>query len=210
MALEASHIRLALDIQDLLGVENIDAYVSGSIYPDSRYVTGIDRIATHPEDYRNDLVFQASDFNKGWYAHLLADEMQQAAMKEILPVTQTGTGLESWIKRSAIKILQDIDDASKFDLAKYLQCLKHIENPNGEDIAKMKEYQDIFPWMYADLMKYNEDIALQMWLKFGVGEENVEKMRITVETYSKDGDIMQGVRGLYGVMLARVRQELRA
>jgi len=125
MVLEASHIRFALDIKDLLKVQDIDAYVSGSIYPDSRYVTEVDRLATHPKDYRDDSMFHTSDFRKGWFAHLLADDAQFVCMGEMLPQVKIGTGEESWIKRSAIKILQDIEDAKEFDLAKYsaLSCI---------------------------------------------------------------------------------------
>jgi hypothetical protein len=48
MALEATHIRFALDLKDTYGVNDVHAFVSGAVYPDSRYVMGIDRIATHP------------------------------------------------------------------------------------------------------------------------------------------------------------------
>ena len=58
MALEATHIRFAFDLKDVYDVSDIDAFVSGSIYPDSRYVTGIDRLATHPEGYLNDPEFK--------------------------------------------------------------------------------------------------------------------------------------------------------
>jgi hypothetical protein len=203
MALEASHIRFALDIKEVLGVTDINAYVSGSVYPDSRYVSGIDRAATHPEDYHKDPMFRTSDFRKGWYAHLLADDIQQECMKEMIPETQTGTGEESWIKRSAIKILQDIEDARLFDLAAYLPCLSHMENPNGEELSAIRRYQEIFPRMYADIGKYDIGAAAEMWRKFGVGDEIAEKMRATAERYSSDPAVMKEVRVLYQAMLEK-------
>jgi hypothetical protein len=209
MALEASHIRFALDIKDLLGVENIDAYVSGSIYPDSRYVTGVDRIATHPDDYRDDPMFRSTDFHKGWFAHLFTDTIQQVCMKELLPHTSEGNGQESWEKRTAIKMLQDIDDAHKFDLAQYLPCLEYIEAPNGESKEKMREYNQIFPAMYADISKLKIGTEAEMWRKFGVGDEIVEKLRSIAESYVKDDSIMDRVKGLYDAMLAKGREELR-
>lgn len=108
MALEGTHMRFALDIRDKLGVGDIDAYVSGSVYPDSRYITGIDRFATHPLDYRTDPMFQKTDFNKGWFAHLLCDDIQQSVVYTVLPHITEGDKNETWIQRTAIKILQDI------------------------------------------------------------------------------------------------------
>jgi hypothetical protein len=168
MALEASHIRFALDIKDRLGVQDIDAYVSGSIYPDSQYITGAGKLATHPKEYQNDRIFFSSDFRKGWFAHLLCDTAQQQCMKEMLPKTFNGTDQESWEKRTAIRILQDIDDAKRFDLAKYLLCLRYIETPNGEDPEKMHEYNDIFPDMYADLSRLDTAAESRMWERFGI------------------------------------------
>lgn len=41
MALEATHLRFALDLLPKLEVKDINDYLAGSIYPDSRYTTGI-------------------------------------------------------------------------------------------------------------------------------------------------------------------------
>ncbi len=183
-------------------MQNIDAYVSGSIYPDSRYVTEVDRVATHPKEYRDDPMFRTNDFNKGWFAHLLADDAQFECMQTMLPQTSIGTGEESWLKRSAIKILQDIQDAKKFDLKNYLPCLKYIETPNGETIDKMHEYQDIFPAMYADIPMLAISDAEEMWKKFGVGEEIALKMRTIAEGYARDELVMTKVRSLYDAMLS--------
>jgi len=208
MALEASHIRFALDLKDAYGVSDIDAFVAGSIYPDSRYVSGIGRMETHPDDYLDDSVFNSSDFKKGWHAHLLCDTVQGACMKELLPTVKTGEGEESWIERTAIKILQDIEDAKKFDLAAHLP-LRHAENPNGEPIEKINEYHAIFPSMYRDPQSVSVEDAHDMWLKFGVPEETVVKVRDTVERFSKDLDIVAGVSKLYDTMLLRARELLK-
>jgi hypothetical protein len=114
-----------------------------------------------------------------------------------------GNGEESWIKRSAIKILQDIDDAKQFDLPKYLPCLKHIETPNGEELSVMQKYQEIFPWMYSDLSKYDIAIAAEMWEKFGVGEPIAAKMKSAAEKYSSEAQTMSAVRELYSRMLKK-------
>lgn len=47
MSLGATHIRFALDLRDRYQVQDIEKYLSGTIYSDSRYVTKIDRNLTH-------------------------------------------------------------------------------------------------------------------------------------------------------------------
>jgi hypothetical protein len=63
--------------------------------------------------------------------------------------------------------------------------------------------------MYADLKKLDVGAEAEMWRKFGVGDEIVEKLRSIAEMYAKDSSIMQGVRSLYGRMLAKGLEELR-
>lgn len=208
MALEATHIRFALDLKDAYGVADLDAFVSGSIYPDSRYVTGIDRLATHPEDYLNDKEFWRTDFRKGWHAHLLCDTVQGKKMSELLPTVKSGPSEESWIERTAIKILQDIDDAKRFDFAKYLACLAYIENPNGEAIEKMREYHAIFSVMYADPQNVTIKHAYDMWGAFGVGDELRGKVKTKAEQFSADAEIMLGTQKLYDAMLVEARTTL--
>ena len=51
MALEATHMRFALDLKNKYQVRNIKKYIVGTIYPDSRYLSGIDRTLTHSENF---------------------------------------------------------------------------------------------------------------------------------------------------------------
>lgn len=153
MALEATHMRFALDLAEKYRVKDIERYISGSIYPDSRYATKVDRAATHPKDFMDWDVTELDDFKKGWMVHLLADEVQAETMRNLLPKVCEGTrehGGERWIRRTAIKILQDVDDAKKFDIKKYLPYLDHVEMPNGENTETMRKYSTIFQDMYTD------------------------------------------------------------
>ena len=209
MALEATHIRFALDLKDIYEVRDVNAFVSGSVYPDSRYITGIDRLATHPEDYLKDREFKRNDFRKGWHAHLLCDTVQGDLMKELLPTVKSGDGEEVWIERMAIKILQDIDDVKKFDIVKYLPCLAHVENPNGEDTEKMRGYNRIFQEMYADPARVDITSLYEMWGLFGVGDELRVKVKAKAEAFSADASIMLGVGKLYDAMLLEARSTLQ-
>jgi len=83
-----------------------------------------------------------------------------------------------------------------------LPCLAYIETPNGEDEAKMREYQSIFPEMYADIGGLDIADGEEMWKKFGVGDEIAAKMRETAEAYTQDESVMRHVRNLYEAMLS--------
>lgn len=68
MSLEATHIRFALDLKDEYKIKDIKKYISGTVYPDSRYITGIDRNLTHYNDILKP-EFAKDDFKKGWQVH---------------------------------------------------------------------------------------------------------------------------------------------
>ena len=85
MALEATHIRLAFDLKERYGVKDVKRYIAGTIYPDSRYVAHIDRMATYPEDYLDWDLNRMDDFKKGWFVHLFADHVQYRVAKDLLP-----------------------------------------------------------------------------------------------------------------------------
>ena len=201
MALEATHMRFAVDVQKYLLVGALDPYISGSIYPDSRYITDIDRALTHEKDYKNNIFFTQSDFRKGWYSHLLCDDIQGAVMTEMIPETVQGTGTEKWIRRTAIKVLQDCTDAARFEILKYLPCLQYIENPNGEAMEKLAIYNAIFPHMYQNPENISVQNAIEMWRTFGVGEDLVQCVSQQVHVYASDDHIVNQVGKLYERML---------
>ncbi len=207
MALEATHIRFALDLKDKYQIKDIKKYISGVVYPDSRYITGIDRELTHPTDYTDWLWSETDDFRKGWFVHLLTDQIQSRVTREKLPQVFEGSygqGSDVWIKHSAIKILLDLDDVKKFDIKEYLPYLNYVENPNGEDLKKLKKYNQIFVKMYAEPERINVKTSCKMWRDFGVGSDLVEKVRIKVVEYGKDATIMQVIGEIYQDMLTKL------
>ena len=206
MALEATHIRFAVDLQKKYGIKDPARYISGSIYPDSRYVTKIDRMATHPEDYMSWDLKRIDDFKKGWHAHLMADQIQFDVTRELLPqvfVGSQGQGGERWIKHTALKILQDLDDVKKFDITYYLPFLDHPENPNGENIKTIKQYNAMFQKMYAKPEVMSIDGCYEMWRQFGIGDELAVKLKLQAEAYASDKVVMDAVPQIYPLMLAK-------
>ena len=58
MPFQATHLHYALLKMPELDIKDINKYLSGAVYPDSRYTTKIERDLTHapslfPEDVRN-------------------------------------------------------------------------------------------------------------------------------------------------------------
>jgi len=207
MALEATHLRFALDLKDKYQIKDIKKYISGVVYPDSRYITGIDRSLTHPIDYLDWHWDMADDFKKGWFVHLLTDQIQSQVTREKLPQVFKGSygqGSDVWINHSAIKILLDLDDVKKFKIKQFLPYLNYLENPNGEDLKMLKKYNQIFIKMYARPEKINADISCKMWRDLGVDSDLVEKIRVKVAEYSKDVTIMKAIGEIYQDMLKKI------
>jgi len=177
-------------------------YISGSIYPDSRYPTGIDRTLTHDNSQMEKEFWSDDDFRKGWAAHLLYDKIQHSVhtdwFKDILQEANSEmVNEEDWVIRSALKMLQDIDDIKHFDIKAHLASLSHIETPNGEDVAKVQEYNKLF----VDIYNKSPDVSIedleQMWIDWGVLVEAAAKMREKSYEILADDVLMERVRGIY-------------
>ncbi|MDO8620253.1 MAG: hypothetical protein Q7R64_02800 [bacterium] len=211
MALEATHIRFALDMQKKYAPKDIQKYVAGAIYPDSRYVMGIDRNLTHLKESDREKLLQ-SDFGKGWHSHLLCDDVQYAVTKELFPEVFTEKvqhGSEGWVKHSALKVLQDMDDVRQFAIGSFLPFLEHLENPNGEEVAKLHAYSQTFVTMYADSTIPTLNDYYEMWRKWGIGEDLALQIRRQVEVYARDAKVMTLISKIYpeallGVNLKRI------
>ena len=200
MAMEGTHIRFALDLRDKLQPKDLTPYIAGSVYPDSRYVSGIDRWSTHPKDYRDDPFFMSSDFRKGWFAHLLCDDVQYTLMSEQLPqvcVGIDGQGSETWVKRTAIKVLQDIEDVCQFDLSAHLPALSHIECPNGEPEQTMRDYHALIKKTYKHTPDISIEDSLIVWAGFNIGDELLQVIREKAQEYANDAATMMTVKKLY-------------
>ena len=208
MALEATHIRFALDTQDLFEVKDLNKYISGTIYPDSRYPTGIDRMLTHDDSQMKKNFWENNDFRKGWAAHLLYDKIQFTVhadwFGDVLKENNTEmTGEEDWIVRTALKILQDIDDLHQFDIKPHLSALNYVETPNGEDKIKVREYNQLFINIYNKAPDVSVEDLEQMWIDWSIPTEIAEKMRGKAHEIQKNERLMKLIDKIYGETIVR-------
>jgi hypothetical protein len=105
MALPATHLRFAADLTDQLVVSDWSAHLSGTLYPDSRWVTGVDRHQTHDARFL-DPAFATDDFSLGWHIHCVCDQIQGDIHAEILGDLESLTPDARWVRMSAAKIIQ--------------------------------------------------------------------------------------------------------
>lgn len=205
MALEATHMRFALDLKDKYQVKDLNKYISGAIYPDSRYITKIDRKLTHPIDYMDWDILSLDDFKKGWFTHLLCDKVSWQVIKVNRPEIfegETGPGSPVWIRHTALKVLQDMNDAQRFDISACLPCLDYVENPNGEDLAQLKQYNHKFQEVYKfpDELKIGPPISS---MPFDISGELIAKVAQQAMDYKEDESIMDLMTNIYDEMLNR-------
>jgi hypothetical protein len=208
MALEGTHLRFAFDLTNQYHVCDRSPYYFGAIYPDSRYLTNTKRECTHPDHFKEWDILSIDDFHKGWHAHLLCDNLQYKAMKELIPdiFQESSAHEELWIKRTAIKIIEDFQDITRFDIQSVLPCLDHIQNPNGETEEDLHKYSRAYQSLYADpqlnITRYFEDSHRI----FGISKETVNHIREWTEHYQSDEIYINAIGNIYERTIEKARE----
>lgn len=165
MALEGTHILIAKEVAQELHVQDFDAYYSGTIYPDSRYLTKTERELTHPVGYQ--INHDLDDFTKGWYLHLRADEIQYKLFAHAFPKElQTEQDTQWWYRLTAIKVVQDAILFNEFPYQDLLSFITYHANPVGEDAKLVKEYNEIVQKFYTRDGKITYDDYKDFWHEF--------------------------------------------
>lgn len=206
MPQEATHIKFALDLKEKYKINNLASYISGTIYPDSRYITKIDRELTHGGEEtiskRTD-----RDFKKGWEAHLLCDKICDQVIEETLPelfvdAGPGGQGTERWIIKSAIKAVQDIAICKKFNPNPYLAMVDYPESPNGESLKNLAIYNQLIRGMYEKKKELGVEDIKKMWLNFGLDRKTVKKVGEKTSQLLSDANTVKKIISLYQKMVA--------
>jgi hypothetical protein len=209
MALAATHIRFALEMREGLGVTDLRKYLSGSMYPDSRYATGVPREATHDNSMLSGDLLLLDDFRKGWAMHLACDLAQAQAFKRLFPeeLARVGSDEEKWLFRTALKALQDIDDAGKFDARGYGRMMTWYETPNGETEEQLAFFYGLFTELY-DNVDVKVDAEFDIWEQVGMPPASIREQRILASDLAQDPSAMERIGRLYDETLACYRATL--
>ncbi len=152
MALEGTHVRFALDLMPMLKIGNIGAYCAGAVYPDTRYVTCVDRNVTHgPECPHDPFADGLSSFQRGWASHLLYDHDAGGAMKTFLSpeLGPLGQGNSAWVEFTAMKVVEDLEAIrNRPDVLTHLQTLSMPTSPSGEPLEKLQYHFSVTSKLY--------------------------------------------------------------
>lgn len=206
MALEGTHIRLALDVQDLYEIEDLGRYLSGTIYPDSRYVTKSERSLTHSDKYLQK-EFATDDFRRGWQAHLRYDEIQNDMIADLVNPSkkEISQNDDMWVNATAIKILQEINDIENFEVGKYLASVKMHDNPNKESMEKLESYCGFLKNFYGKSAKSNPEDYREVFYFFGIPEEVGNKVLLKCKEFGSDPLMIEKIAGIYDKSLEMFR-----
>lgn len=205
MSLKATHIRFALDLMSGYDVKEKEKYISGCVYPDSRYITGIDRMLTHNDDILNS-EFAKDDFRKGWQAHQICDMAHNCAFRQNIPMLdrhdkESGYNEERFVEFSAVKVVQDINDMQCFNLQECLEYLEYVHNPNGEDLEKIRSYNKIVADLYKNKKQTTFHDNYVMWRDLGIGENLAKKIMRKAEEFAKNKVLKKQIESCYEAAL---------
>jgi len=204
MSLEATHIRFALDLQDRLHVSDRKKYISGTIYPDSRYITKIDRTLTHdPELIRG--LEDSDDFLKGIAVHYLCDKITLDIQNEWFYHLLDGEkewGGKWWHAVTAMKIIQDIHDFSQINIESVLDDLDYVEARHGESIEDVRTFNKAVQTMYRGMEIIGPEHAMKFWHTLGLDSERAKKVFAKTEEFLG----VEKIYNLYDESLKRAKR----
>lgn len=207
MALEVTHIRFALSLAEKLRIANKAEYITGTLYPDSRYPTKTARELTHPEDFIAWQLSNLDDFKKGWFAHLLCDKIQIEVFKEKFPYIFKAPIIQDdpmWIELTAIKVIEDLNDLQKIDVSASLPNLSYARAINGEDQALLNNFYAAIIENYSsnlDVHNYGKKLAV-----LGLKPELADKVIQRTEQILQDSVATQKISAITDAVIERALQ----
>lgn len=205
MALPATHLRFALEIAHDFEIDDLHAYLSGTLYPDSRWITGVDRTATH-----NDHCLQSSghhrDFGLGWHVHCLCDQIQSRLLANQAPPLESLSDRQQWVHLSAAKMIQDQCDLPHVDTHACLKALDHIETPNGENPEDVGRYYGHLRKVYAGKSRLTLADYKLLWRGVGVDGETLSQIVAALNQQSADEAARAQLHAMFQDMLLEYRR----
>ncbi len=205
MALIMTHIRFAMDLADRFPIKEMAHYISGTVYPDSRWVSRIDRELTHHEQFKA-LDFPFNDFTKGWQVHCICDHVQNDIFEDCFPEVNSLTPEERWVQLSVAKIIQDMADLQQFNLEEQLAHLDYVINPNKEDIHRVKTFYNVIRETYHNRSVPTIQDYKQFWLDVGLSEILVEKIVQGLELRLRNPESVRLIEATYEKMCRQADQ----
>lgn len=209
MAMPATHILFALEIASALGATDHPTYLSGSIYPDSRYATGIARDKTHGQGCPRILPGTSSsltDFQKGWASHLYYDEEAGREQKALIPKEYVHESAfdEWWMYLTAMKVLEDRTACLRLQTLGAWDELAQIhttEQPQGEETRKVNAYYEAVRRCYVAVP--TNEAYKEFFCELGAPKTAAERILQHYELIREDPQKAEKILSLYPQMVQR-------
>lgn len=201
MSFLATHLRFALEMKNQYQVSDLPQYLSGAIYPDSRYFTALDRALTHNEDILVDN-WANTDFKKGWQSHQFCDWAHEIARRNIFPKLFSKKDNDHiWLTASVLKIIQDMDDRLHFPVQNYLDDLNYVNNPNGENLKLIKKYNQLVIKIYANKTMVSLEDYRDYIEAMPLTKDMILIFLSMTEKYLLDQDVLLKIKQVYPMAL---------
>lgn len=177
MAQQMTHLRFAKEIAEHLGVQSMNDYLAGAVYPDTRYFTRLPREKTHDDHAPSLFVSGLSDFEKGWASHHFYDETSMPLIMDLYPpgVPEASPGNWTWLFVIAVKIIEDQQSCKLFDGGlETMRSIRYPLVPHAENQADMQAFLDAQVHLYeqgagdeaylelAKHMRLTDELAAQL------------------------------------------------
>jgi len=204
MPLDATHLRFALDVKDNFKIENLSEYLSGSIYPDSRFISKISRQATHDDKFLSPNFYFGNDFKTGWAVHLICDRLFDAIILQDFPALvaddfETDFAHGGRINLTTLKFLEDRLSSEAFPLLDFFPP-SPTQACNQEDLGKLQRYYFLVKEAYRGSSDYLIN-RLSLWQELEIAEETIVKLRVKYSELNNDPKIMEKVKLIYFKMI---------
>lgn len=205
MAYELTHIRFAHTLHGVLGITNDAEYYAGSVYPDSRYMTGIHRDQTHRDGFPDLFDVSRDDFEKGWATHTFYDTVSlrhwERLGKERGAITFENA---KWIELTAMKLVQDLDALEA--MSDHMDLIRSVNTnrcPRNENPDKLAAYYAMLRELYGGTPNFDD--FEQMWVRLGgTSEGTVRAISQQAKAMLENRDFAIQVKEVFDL----VRQEV--
>lgn len=202
MALPATHLRFAAAIAGQLFVTDRAAYLSGTLYPDSRWLTGIDRRRTHTAACLEP-DFPADDFTLGWHIHCHCDRIQQELYNGLFDGLADLTPDARWIQTSAAKVVQDMHDAAEGAINAHLSLLTEARTPNGESGQAVAAYMAAVQRTYHQVAAPAWSDYVRLWRDVGLDPHRIGQIGAQIQWIRGQAALVGDIHAVFERMMAR-------
>ena len=199
-------MRFAIEMADGFPIENMDRYIAGTVYPDSRWVTALDREMTHGDRYRQP-DFPRDDFTAGWHVHCLYDHAQSIRYHALLSTRPPAGKDRNWVRLSAAKMIQDMADIRRFDLKRCLQSLDVEENPNGEALGRIQQFNRTLRKTYTTAGGPSLEDYRNLWIGIGLAPAIAADIVLETRKMMADPKLRRRIENTHDEILKQYRRK---